>query len=79
MSEMTSVDAQPDNERDPYSDFQKDLEGLLNIHSIENRTDTPDFILAEYVVESLRALEHHHHAKKCWFSPEMKNPRTEPI
>ena len=79
MSEVTGVDAQPDNERDPYSDFQKDLEGLLNRHSIENRTDTPDFILAEYMVENLRALEHHHHAKKCWFSPAMQKPSNEPI
>lgn len=71
-----SVEAQPDDERDPYSEFQKELEGLLNSHSLENRTDTPDFILAEYVVEGLRALEHQHHAKKCWLSPVVQKPTT---
>jgi hypothetical protein len=72
------VIAQPDNERDPYSDFQLDLERLINRYSLENRTDTPDFILAEFVVESLRALEHHHHAKRAWLSPEMQKPQGSP-
>ncbi|WP_420013309.1 hypothetical protein [Tateyamaria sp.] len=48
------------------------LEGLINAHSLESRTDTPDFILAEYVVEGLRALEHQHNAKRAWNSPDMK-------
>ena len=63
---------------DPYEDFQKDLVGLLNKHNIESRTDTPDFILAEYVVENLGALEHHHYAKKCWLSPKVRKPTNEP-
>jgi len=31
-------------------EFQKELEGLLNRHSIENKCDVPDFLLAEMVV-----------------------------
>ena len=63
---------------DPYEDFQKDLQGLLNKHNIERRTDTPSFILAEYVVATLRALEHHHYAMKCWLSPKVQKPTNDP-
>ena len=33
----------------PVSDFQSDLRKLINRHSKENGSDTPDFILAEYL------------------------------
>lgn len=62
------------NLESPYAAFQADLEGLINQHSIENLTDTPDFILAEYMVENLRALAQHHRACKAWHSPEMQAP-----
>jgi len=35
--------------------FQKELEQLINKHSIENGSDTPDFILAEYMSSCLKA------------------------
>lgn len=54
---------------DPYHKFHRELESLINRHSLENRTDTPDFILADYVVECLRALEHQHRAKVAWSAP----------
>jgi len=38
--------------------FQKELEALINKHSIENVSDTPDFILAQFMVQSLLAFEH---------------------
>ena len=38
-------------------DFQKELEELINSHSIENRSDTPDFILAEYLSLCLQASD----------------------
>jgi len=31
------------------SEFEKELAALINKHSVENETDTPDFILAEYL------------------------------
>ena len=31
------------------SDFIKELETLINKHSMENSSDTPDFILAKYL------------------------------
>lgn len=67
------VEASSDDERDPFSDFERALSDLINSYSLENRTDTPDFLLARFLVEQLRALEHLHHAKRAWGdAPEVK-------
>jgi len=36
--------------------FKKDLETLINKHSIENECDVPDFILAEMIVNFIKAI-----------------------
>ena len=35
------------------ADFKKELENLINCHSKENESDTPDFVLAQYLVRCL--------------------------
>lgn len=37
-------------------DFQKDLETLINKHSIDSMLNLPDFSISEYLVDSLNAL-----------------------
>lgn len=37
--------------------LQKELETLLNRHSRENASDTPDFVLAHYMMRCLDAHE----------------------
>ena len=37
-------------------DFQKDLETLINKHSIDSMLNLPDFAIAEYFMHSLHAL-----------------------
>ena len=37
------------------NEFQQELSALLNKHSIDNDCNTPDFILAEYLVQQLFA------------------------
>ncbi len=34
-------------------EFVKDLEDLINKHSLENGSDTPDYILADYMYNCL--------------------------
>lgn len=38
------------------SDFKKDLEVLINKHSMGNECDTPDFILAKYMYSCLESF-----------------------
>jgi len=37
-------------------EFQDELTELINRHSIENVCDVPDFILAEYLVNQIKAF-----------------------
>ena len=37
-------------------DFQKDLETLINKHSIDSMLNLPDFSISEYLMDSLNAL-----------------------
>lgn len=37
--------------------FQESLTALLNHHSMENKTGTPDFLLSEYLIRCLHAFE----------------------
>lgn len=37
--------------------FRQELEEVINKHSMENGSNTPDFILAKYLIECLRAFD----------------------
>lgn len=52
------------------SSFIKELEELINKHSQENGSDTPDFILAAYLKDSLAAFNNATNWRKQWYSPE---------
>jgi hypothetical protein len=46
----------PDEPNAP-SEFVRDLESLINRHSMENASGTPDFILAQYLESCLIAFD----------------------
>jgi hypothetical protein len=48
--------------------FKKDLEGLINHHSLENLSNTPDFILADYIVNCLLAYNIAVNCRDKWSS-----------
>jgi len=48
--------------------FEQDLEALLNKHSVENGSDTPDFILAAFLVGCLRAWNQGVSDREAWYS-----------
>lgn len=50
--------------------FGKALEQLINSYSIENGSNTPDFILAEYMIGCLRAYQTAVGARDKWFGKE---------
>lgn len=37
--------------------FRQELESLLNRHSLENASNTPDYILAEFLIACLKAFD----------------------
>lgn len=48
------------------NDFKKELEKLINAHSIDNLTNTPDFILAEYLVGMINEYRKHESLIRTW-------------
>ena len=55
------------------SKFRKDLEGLINSVSMENGSNTPDFILAEFLVDSLEAFDKATKARDKWYDKHFEN------
>ena len=58
-------------DKENISAFKKELEKLINCHSIDNECQTPDFILTAYIIDCLRsyniarmALEYHNRDDK---------------
>lgn len=51
------------------SAFRSEVEHLINRHSKENGSDTPDFILAEYLDDCLRAFDKAVVRRTDWYAP----------
>ncbi len=49
--------------------LRDELTALLNKHSVENGSDTPDFILADYMLNCLTAFDEAVKARTQWYSP----------
>jgi len=49
------------------SKFRKQLEVLINQNSLENGSNTPDFILAEYLENCLKAFDYAILQRTSWY------------
>ncbi len=56
MNELEKTDVMDDRES-KVLDFRSDLENLINQHSMENASNTPDFILADYLRSCLDSFD----------------------
>ena len=56
--------------------FEKELEELINRHSKENGSDTPDFILAEYLLGCLNNFNTTIKERESWYGRQLKNNQT---
>ena len=46
--------------------LKKEIENMLNKHSAENGSDTPDYILAQYLIQCLEAFDSAVMARDVW-------------
>ncbi len=54
--------------------FYKEIEILINQHSMENYSDTPDWILAKYLKDCLKAFNTATNNRTIWYgAPEEKD------
>ena len=63
-----------DNELDA---FKVELAALINSHSRENRCDTPDWILADYLCHCLITFENSTNARQAFYAdnPQAHSPQ----
>lgn len=57
--------------------FRAELQTLINSHSRENGSDTPDWVLAEYLVACLEAFDRAVNMRNAWHDAG-NFPRFEP-
>lgn len=51
----------------PPKTFREELQQLINRYSQENGSNTPDFIIADYLIDCLRALDTGLQARDKWY------------
>lgn len=54
--------------------FRKELAELLNRWSMENASNTPDFLLVDYLIDALRALDTAVRARERWYGRAKERP-----
>ena len=59
------------------SNFRSQLIHLLNNNSKENGSDTPDYILADYMVDCLAAFDKTLQAREKWYGREVGSLKAE--
>lgn len=47
--------------------FRRELEILINKHSIENGSDTPDFVLSRFIEDSINAFDSAIISREEWY------------
>jgi hypothetical protein len=55
------------------SEFEQELQELLNRYSKENESQTPDYILAHYIKYSLKAFNQAVNLREEWYGRRENN------
>lgn len=55
------------NKMTKQSRLRKEIEQAINKNSLENESDTPDFILAEYLTDCLHAFDKAVNRREKWY------------
>jgi len=58
---------EPITSPDQDNAFRKEIETVINKHSRENVSDTPDFLLAEYLTDCLAAFDKAIRERERWY------------
>jgi hypothetical protein len=55
------------------SEFEQELQELLNRYSKENESQTPDYVLAHYIKYSLKAFNQATNLREEWYGRKENN------
>ena len=59
--------------------FEKELEQVINRHSQENASNTPDFILAQYLTACLAAWNAGVQQRETWYGRDARPGQSQPV
>lgn len=59
--------------------FQEEIERLINKHSAENNSNTPDFVLAKFLSDCLQAFDRGVVRRDRWYGVELRPGMPEAI
>lgn len=68
-----------DKKATPAIPFELELTSLLNKHSMENNSNTPDFILAKYMLNCLKAFSEAVCRREEWYGRKIEKFEPVPI
>ncbi len=57
--------------------LREEIEQAINKNNAENGSDTPDFILADYLMDCLTAYDKSVNARENWYGRQLKENQTE--
>ena len=55
-------------EKEKEKTFEQELSALINAHSLESGSDTPDFILAQYMSDCLETFNQAMINRSAWYT-----------
>ncbi len=67
----TSDEPEDESQEVMRNQFHRELQSLINRHSMENGSDTPDFILASYMANCLDAFNTALTSREMWYGREV--------
>lgn len=65
-------DNPPEDKEEKIKDFSKEIETLINKYSFENDSNTPDFILADFIVQALKNFNNTSRAREKWYGKSLQ-------
>jgi len=60
------------------NDFQIELASLLNKHGLDNNANTPDYVLARYLVRQLDNFRESTDERETWFGVKLRPGMVKP-
>lgn len=73
MKETEKIEQAFDSPQQMQANFEKELEILINRHCQENISNTPDFILAQYILGCLAIFNIAIQQREAWYG---RDPRS---
>jgi len=72
LEQMKKNNKEWEEQQHRLDEFEKELTGLINKYSLENISNTPDFILADYLRDCLEILDYAIRDREKWYGKKNK-------